>query len=150
MRRFKSGLLHCGVVTCIFCKIAAGEIPSERVAENAHAFAFLDIDPLVRGHVLVVPKRHVDRFGDMLPDEAAAVTELTQRVARRQAKALDSAGATIAVNDGRAAGQEVPHVHVHVVPRVEGDGFGPIHALFRDRPKLREGELREIGAMLRG
>ena len=137
-------------MACIFCKIAAGEIPSEKVLENERAFAFLDIQPLARGHVLVVPKRHAERVGDMVPEDAAAVMDLVQHVARRQAKGLGAPGSTIGVNDGRAAGQEVMHVHVHVVPRQEGDGFGPIHALFTKRPTLGQGELRELGALLRG
>lgn len=138
-------------MSCLFCRIASGEIPCERVLENERAVAFLDIKPLARGHVLVIPKAHASRYADMLPEDAAAVTDLTQRVARRQAIGMGVAGATIAVNDGRAAGQEVLHVHVHVVPRQETDGIGPIHALFAGTaPTLREGELREIGAQLRG
>lgn len=137
-------------MNCIFCKIAKGDIPSEKVAENARAFAFLDIQPLVRGHVLVIPKAHAERVEDMVPEDAAAVMQLAQDVVRRQAAGLATRGATIAANDGRVAGQEVPHVHFHVVPRTETDGFGPIHALFKERPKLREGELKEIGLRLRG
>lgn len=136
-------------MTCIFCKIAAGEIPSEKVVENEHAFAFLDIKPLTRGHVLVIPKLHAERFADMTPAAAHGVMDLAQSVSRRLAKGLQVAGATIAVNDGRVAGQEVMHVHVHIVPRREGDGFGPIHALF-DPVELRPGELKEIGMQLRG
>jgi histidine triad (HIT) family protein len=138
------------MTACIFCRIAAGEIPSEKVVENERAYAFLDINPLVRGHVLVVPKRHAERVADLLPEDAAALLQLAQHVVRRQEKALGMQGATLAVNDGRAAGQEVPHVHLHVVPRTEGDGHGPIHRLFGGHAKLREGELREIGAQLRG
>lgn len=138
-------------MTCIFCKIAAGEIPSEKVLENAHAFAFLDIHPLARGHVLVVPKRHHERFGDMLPEDAAGVMDLVQHVVRRQQRGLRTEGATIAVNDGRAAGQEVMHVHVHVVPRQETDGIGPVHGLFHGKsPKMGPGELAEIARQLRG
>lgn len=136
-------------MNCIFCRIAAGEIPSERVAENARAFAFLDIQPLARGHVLVVPKRHAERVADMPDEDAAAVMALAQDVSRRIARGLGAAGATIAINDGRAAGQEVPHVHLHVVPRAAGDGFGPIHALFAKRPTLGKDELKEIAAKLR-
>lgn len=137
-------------MSCIFCKIAAGEIPSEKVVENERAFAFLDINPLVRGHVLVVPKRHYVRLAEMPADDANALMELAQQVLRRVEKGLGAPGATVGVNDGRAAGQEVPHVHVHVVPRREGDSFGPIHALFPERLELRDGELKEIGATLRG
>lgn len=137
-------------MSCLFCKIAAGEIPSEKVAENARAFAFLDIKPLARGHALVIPKRHADRYADLPPEDAAALAELTQEVVRRQSRALGTPGATIAVNDGRAAGQEVMHVHAHVVPRQEKDEIGPIHRLFAGRaPTLREGELKELGAALR-
>lgn len=137
-------------MSCLFCKIAKGEIPTERVLENERAFAFLDIRPLARGHVLVIPKAHAERFGDMLPEDAHAVMDLAQHVARRQARGLDAAGVTIAVNDGRAAGQEVMHVHVHLVPRAETDGHGPIHALFRGGVEMRPGELSEIGGRLRG
>jgi histidine triad (HIT) family protein len=137
-------------MSCIFCRIAAGEIPSEKVMENAGAFAFLDIQPLARGHALVVPKRHAERFAELSPEDVAAVMDLAQHVVRRQSRALGAEGATIAINDGRAAGQEVPHVHVHVVPRAETDGHGPIHALFRQRPTLQAGEIQEIGLALRG
>lgn len=138
-----------GPMSCIFCKIAAGEIPSEKVVEDAHAFAFLDIQPLQRGHVLVVPKRHAERFEDVAPEAAASMFALAQEVVRRQNKALGAQGTTIAINNGRVAGQEVPHVHLHLVPRREGDGFGPIHALF-ERVSLKEGELKELGVKLRG
>lgn len=136
-------------MTCIFCKIAAGEVPSEKIVEDEHAFAFLDIQPLQRGHVLVVPKRHVERFEDMSPKAGASMFALAQEVVRRQNKAMGSQGTTIAINNGRSAGQEVPHVHLHLVPRREGDGFGPVHALF-ERPTMAEGELKELGVRLRG
>lgn len=138
-------------MTCIFCKIAGGEIPSEKVIENEGAFAFLDIRPLARGHVLVIPKRHVERFADMGEKDAHAVMDLAQHVARRLSRGLGAEGITIAVNDGRAAGQEVMHVHLHLVPRQETDGFGPIHGLFAGSTFAPgKGELQEIGAQLRG
>jgi histidine triad (HIT) family protein len=137
-------------MSCLFCKLAAGEIPSEKVMENDGAFAFLDIKPLRRGHILVVPKRHAERFADMRLEDARSVMDLAQRIAARQRERLDAEGVTIAVNDGRAAGQEVMHVHVHLVPRAEADGHGPIHRLFAgEKTELREGELQEIGARLR-
>lgn len=135
---------------CIFCKIGAGEIPSEKIGENERAFAFLDINPLARGHALVIPKRHAERVADLPADDAAALMLLAQDIARRATRGLGVGGATIAINDGRAAGQEVPHVHVHIVPRTEGDGFGPIHALFQKRPTVSKDELKDIGRKLRG
>ena len=137
-------------MTCLFCKLVKGEIPSEKVMETERAFAFLDIRPLARGHVLVIPKAHVERFGQMLPEDAAAVMDLAQHVARRLERGLGAQGVTIALNDGRAAGQEVMHVHVHLVPRAETDGHGPIHRLFGAGATLQPGELKEIGLRLRG
>lgn len=137
-------------MTCIFCKIAKGEIPSEKVAENDRAFAFLDIRPLVRGHALVIPKAHAERFVDMAPEDAAAVARLAQDVARMLGGGLGAEGVTIAANDGRAAGQEVMHVHVHLVPRASSDGHGPIHRLFGGHVELQPGELKEIGRKVRG
>lgn len=136
-------------MTCIFCKIASGAIPSEKVGENEHAFAFLDIKPLTRGHVLVIPKAHAERFTDMSPASARGVMDLVQDVVARQGKALGAQGTTIAANDGRAAGQEVQHVHVHLVPRAEGDGFGPIHALFRGA-HAPHADVAAVGKLLRG
>lgn len=136
-------------MACLFCKIAAGEIPSEKVGENAHAFAFLDINPLQRGHVLVIPKQHAERTGDMSSAAAHGVMDLVQEVARRQQKGLGAQGATIAINDGKAAGQEVMHVHVHLVPRAPDDGFGPIHGMF-EHVRVEKSELAEIGKKLRG
>lgn len=136
-------------MNCIFCKIAAGEIPSEKVGENEGAFAFLDITPLTRGHVLVIPKEHAERFADMSGPSARAVMDLAQATVHRMSTGLDVPGVTIAVNDGRAAGQEVMHVHMHLVPRNEADGYGPIHALFGERAMMRPGELHLIGAALR-
>ena len=136
-------------MTCLFCKIGAGEIPAEKVYENERALAFLDIRPLARGHVLVIPKAHAARFADLLPADAHALVDVAQHAARRLERGLGVEGFTLAVNDGRPAGQEVLHVHLHVVPRSEGDGHGPIHGMF-DGVEMRPGELKEIGAQLRG
>ena len=136
-------------MNCIFCKIAAGEIPSEKIAENEHAFAFLDIRPLARGHTMVIPKQHAERFAEMSPSAAHGVMALAQQVARQLASGLGAQGTTIAVNDGKAAGQEVMHVHVHLVPRTADDGIGPIHGMFK-HVTLREGELTQIAKKLRG
>lgn len=116
---------------CVFCKIVKGDIPSHRVHEDAGAFAFLDIQPLAVGHALVVPRAHAARVADLTEEEAAALGRAVRAVVRKVEAGTGAAGATVAVNDGAAAGQEVPHVHVHVVPRRAGDGIGPIHALFK-------------------
>ncbi|MFW6382663.1 MAG: HIT domain-containing protein, partial [Haloferacaceae archaeon] len=107
---------------CIFCSIVAGDIPARTVYETDAVLAFLDANPLARGHTLVIPKSHARHVGDL---DAALATELFDAVASltpRIQDAVGADGANVGVNDGEAAGQEVPHVHVHVVPRFEGDG----------------------------
>lgn len=108
----------------IFEKIVAGEIPSHRIYEDEHTFAFLDIGPLSEGHALVVPKRCYVTL-DQVPDEvAAALGVAVQRVGRAIAEVTGCAGWNVLQNNGAAAGQEVMHVHFHVIPRAAGDGLG--------------------------
>ena len=129
---------------CIFCRIVAGDIPGRVVYETDDVLAFLDANPLAAGHTLVIPKAHHERVGDMPGDVAAAVGEALSVVAPAVEAAVDAPGTTIAYNNGEAAGQEVPHAHAHIVPRHEGDGTGPIHGMFADRPSLDDGELDDI------
>lgn len=95
----------------IFSKIIAGEIPSYKIAENEHFFAFLDIAPLVEGHVLVIPKLEVDRFFDMPADYLSKILVFAQPIAKAIEKAFDCKRCGIS-----AIGLEVPHAHLHLVP----------------------------------
>ncbi len=134
---------------CVFCKIAKGDIPSHKVYEDEVILAFLDIRPLTVGHALVIPKRHVESVSDLTPDQSGAIGRAVREVARRVRAGTGAPGATIAINDGAAAGQEVPHVHVHVVPRSPGDGFGPIHALFLGHAPKDPGDFAALAARMR-
>jgi histidine triad (HIT) family protein len=101
---------------CIFCKIINGDIPSRRVYSDDQAYAFLDVRPWHRGHALVVPRRHVP---DLVAEESA-LTEIApaiETVARLLVERLDADGVNLVSSSGAAAGQEVFHLHVHVVPR---------------------------------
>jgi len=108
---------------CVFCAIAAGRTPAELLAEEEGALAFLDNRPAALGHTLVIPRQHYGTIWEM--DEAAglAVVRLTLRVASALRAALQPDGLTVVQNNGRAAGQEVPHVHWHLIPRWHGDGM---------------------------
>ena len=130
----------------IFERIIAGEIPGHIVHETDTVAAFLDANPLAPGHTLVVPKEPYERLGDLPDDVAADVWAAVQELTPRIESAVDADATTVGVNDGEAAGQEVPHVHVHVVPRFDGDGGGPIHAVAGSRPDLSEGEMDDIAA----
>ncbi len=109
---------------CIFGRIGAGEIPCQRVFENEHVLAFLDINPLAEGHTLVIPKRCVERFEDLAPAEAVELALALVIVARKVLKVTGAAGYNILQNNGRIASQEVPHVHFHIIPRRADDGLG--------------------------
>jgi histidine triad (HIT) family protein len=108
---------------CIFCKIVGGEIPSYRVYENDNAIAFLDIAPITRGHTLVVSKTHVKGFSELQSSELPGLSSAIQKVARAIEDSLDPEGLNIFVNQGEVAGQIIPHLHIHVVPRTTGDGL---------------------------
>ncbi|OYR56573.1 HIT family protein [Halorubrum halodurans] len=129
---------------CIFCSIVDGEIPAWTVYETDAVLAFLDANPLARGHTLVIPKAHAERVGDLDADTASAVFDAVSDLTPRVQDAVDADAANVGVNDGEAAGQEVPHVHAHVVPRFEGDGGAPIHAVAGTRPDLSDDELDGI------
>ena len=107
---------------CLFCKIAAGEIPSIRIYENDHVLAFMDIGPIVKGHALVIPKDHHNPLADTPDEVLARVIAVVRRVARAQQEGLGADGVNIHQANGAAAGQVVPHVHFHVIPRFKHDG----------------------------
>ncbi|WP_066413059.1 HIT family protein [Halorubrum aethiopicum] len=133
---------------CIFCSIVDGEIPARTVYETDDVLAFLDANPLARGHTLVIPKAHAERVGDLDADLARAVFDAVSELTPRVQDAVDADAANVGINDGEAAGQEVPHVHAHVVPRFEGDGGAPIHAVAGKRPDLSDEDLDAIAARI--
>ena len=109
----------------IFSRIAAGEIPCHRVYEDEHVIAFLDIAPVSRGHVLVVPKEERERLHELSPDSAAALGRALQRVAAAVVRATGAADYNVLQNNGAAAHQAVMHVHFHVIPKhADGTGLG--------------------------
>ncbi len=106
---------------CIFCKIINGEIPCYKLAENDHAIAFLDIMPITKGHFLVIPKQHIE-LAEEAPEELIAnLMILATRLAGAAKKVLKCDGINFIINSGKRAGQVVPHVHLHVVPRYGDD-----------------------------
>jgi histidine triad (HIT) family protein len=108
----------------IFTRIIRGEIPSHRVFEDDSTFAFLDINPLAEGHTLVVPKRAVARLEELTADEAAAVARNLPKIANAVLMICGARDYNLLQNNGPSAGQVVPHVHFHIIPRRENDGLG--------------------------
>ena len=135
---------------CIFCRIVDGDIPARSVYEDDDVLAFLDANPLSAGHTLVIPKAHHQALRDVPAALSTAVFETVHDLVGDVEDAVDADAHTVAVNDGPAAGQEVPHTHVHIVPRFEGDGGGPIHAIAGARPDLSDEQLDDIAEDIRG
>ena len=109
----------------IFKKIIAGEIPSHRVYEDAHVFAFLDINPLSWGHTLVIPREPAERLEDLSDESAAAIGRVLPRLARAVLKATGATAYNILQNNGTMAHQVVMHVHFHIIPKYpDGSGLG--------------------------
>ena len=130
----------------IFERIIDGDVPGHVVHETETVAAFLDANPLAPGHTLIVPKEPYARLRDVPPDLSADVFGAVRTLSPAIEDAVDADATTIGINDGTAAGQEVPHLHVHIVPRFEGDGGGPIHAI-ADRPAdLDDDEIADVAA----
>lgn len=121
---------------CVFCKIVSGEISARVIIQNDKAMALLDAFPLAVGHTLVIPKSHYAKIQQMSEQDASAVFEMVWKLSGAVETSSQVNASTIAIHNGREAGQEVPHVHVHIVPRKPDDGAGAIHSMFKVKPKL--------------
>jgi histidine triad (HIT) family protein len=125
---------------CVFCEILAGRAPASVVLRDGRCTAFMDIQPVNAGHVLVVPEDHVANLADLRADTGAHMFSTAQKVAAALYESgLDCEGVNLFLADGEAAGQEVFHVHLHVFPRFYGDGFGLTFAPdYEERPDREE------------
>jgi histidine triad (HIT) family protein len=135
-------------VSCIFCDISVGDAEASFVYEDERTIAFLDIAPLGAGHTLVVPRAHAASLEELEPEDAKRIVGVAQRVAialRRTGFRVE--GVNLWLADGAAAGQDVFHAHMHVVPRFDGDGF--VVSLPPDRHRPDRQELDANAAELR-
>jgi histidine triad (HIT) family protein len=129
---------------CVFCSIIAGETPAEVVLDEPRLLAFLDARPVFKGHVLLVPKEHVETLPDLPADLRDPFTEASQRLARAVVDGLGAQGSFVAMNN--VVSQSVPHLHQHVVPRTKGDG---LRGFFWPRTKYAGGEAASYAEQLR-
>lgn len=131
---------------CVFCRIVAGDEPAYLVHEDPTTMAFLDINAVATGHTLVIPRDHAPTLTDLDPSGTGALFDTVRQVAAAIERALEPDGINAFHSSGAAAGQDVPHAHVHVIPRYEDDGitFAP------SRHRVTEEEGDRIASRLAG
>jgi histidine triad (HIT) family protein len=132
------------VSDCVFCQVVAGDLPGHVVLETDDLVAFLDTRPLFKGHVLLVPREHVDTLPDLPAALRDPFLEAAQRIATAVIEALGAQGSFVAINN--TVSQSVPHLHLHVVPRTKGDG---LRGFFWPRTKYADGEAAAYAEKLR-
>jgi histidine triad (HIT) family protein len=133
--------------SCIFCKIIRGEIPCEKVYEDDKVLAFLDISPMSKGHTLIMPKKHSETVLDTDEQTLCDTMKIVKRLSKAIMKAVKADGINIAINNYKSAGQLVPHLHVHVMPRFSGDKI----ELFmpKEKPRLSDDETKKIAEAIK-
>ena len=133
---------------CIFCAIVRGEAPASLTHEDDSVIAFMDIQPITHGHMLVVPREHAALMQDVNETAAMRAFRVARRLAALARHTLGASGANLLVMDGEVAFQDVPHFHIHVIPRYPGDGFGLTFPPTYERPPGRA-ELETVAAAIR-
>jgi len=132
---------------CLFCQIVKGKIPSEVIFENKRVLAFLDVNPCSNGHTVVIPKKHYEKLSQIPDKEVKNLFSVVVKLAGKNQKQMRAPAFNIGINDGEFAGQVIPHVHVHIIPRYKGDGGGSVHSIVQGR--VNKNKLREIAEKIR-
>ena len=127
---------------CVFCKIVRGELPAAKIYEDGDTLVFMDIGPIVKGHLLVVPRVHYAHLLETPPEVLAKLIAVVQKIATAQKKALQADGINIVQSNGRSAGQVVDHIHFHVIPRFISDGH---HWNWKPQKYADTGEMQSLG-----
>ena len=131
---------------CVFCEIVAGTLPAFKIYEDELTVVFLDIHPNAPGHALLIPKTHVARVEELKPEDSQALFRALYRVLSPIREGVGADATTIGINNGPGSGQEIPHVHIHIIPRRRGDGGYVIQAL---GPGSGQGNLDEVAKKIK-
>ena len=123
---------------CIFCKIAAGEIPSKTLHEDEQFRVILDLAPATKGHALIIPKEHYENLYEIPYETAAGVMKLAKKMAETMTERLGAEGFNLLQNNGETAGQTVMHFHMHLIPRYRDDHAGILWEPGRTTPEEME------------
>ena len=129
---------------CLFCKIINKQIPNYTVYEDENVLAFLDIHPCAKGHTVVVPKKHFADLSEMSAVDWQDMSGGLANVFSKIQKVLNPDGMNLGINNGQAAGQAVPHVHWHLIPRWNGDGGGSMHSIVKNGAEIKVQEIAKL------
>lgn len=129
---------------CIFCKIVKGDVPNYTVYEDENILAFLDIFPHAKGHTVVIPKRHAETYFDLSDDEMNKLSAGVKKAMEKIQAVLKPDGFNVGWNQSPAGGQVVPHLHIHIMPRYEGDGGGSMHSIIKNPGDVSVGEVAKL------
>ena len=132
--------------SCIFCKIGKGEIPAHKVYEDSKVFAFLDVKPHAKGHTVVILKEHGVTVFDYADKQLQELIVAVRKTMEKIQKVLSPDGFNIGWNHNSAAGQVVPHLHVHVMPRYIGDNGGSMHSIIKNPGTM---SVEEVGKLFK-
>ncbi|MCD6523009.1 MAG: HIT family protein [Candidatus Diapherotrites archaeon] len=127
---------------CVFCDIVAGKEKASKIYEDEHTLAFMDIGQVTKGHVLVIPKRHIETIDEMSEQDALHLARTVYIITKAVKQALNAEGINIIQSNGKAAGQHIKHIHFHILPRFTGDGI-EIHFPYHRPDRRTLGEVAE-------
>jgi histidine triad (HIT) family protein len=129
---------------CLFCKIVKGEISSHTIYEDNHSLSFLDIHPHAKGHTVVIPKVHAENLLDLNEELYHDLLLAVKKTQERIEQVIHPDGYNIGWNHGPAGGQVVPHMHIHVMPRWQGDGGSSMHGIVNSSSDLAAAEVARL------
>lgn len=129
---------------CVFCKIVSGKIPCYKIYENEEILSFLDVSPCSKGHCLVIPKKHDKTIFNLENNEIEKLMVSVKEVMKLIKEKLECDGFNVGWNNGESAGQVVPHLHVHIIPRFEGDNGGSMHSIINNPSELKVEEVYSL------
>jgi len=133
---------------CVFCAIASKQIPASIIYEDEKVIGFLDINPLTEGHTLIIPKHHVENVFDISEEDLKHISAVAQRIADKMREAINAEGVDLFQASGQAADQQVPHFHLHVIPRKTGDQLSLHEWWVSQIKKVEPDKLNELARKL--
>lgn len=134
---------------CIFCKIVKGDIPAYKIYEDDFVMVFLDIKPFTKGHSLVIPKAHFENIFDIDETILEKISVVAKKVSQKAKDALQADGIRLSQSNGKTAGQEVMHFHLHIIPRYSDDGLSANPTATLHLPEANPEELKKIAEQLK-